>query len=659
MHAHREAETHAAFADTIANLRESWNGRTAALVGKWPEGVPQAVLDLISRGVKRKVAASIAVHPPKYYALVSFLMEWMRCPAAFEAMSIYVVFQFKQDLKLFRETLDCVAPGTPELWVPIIASEPKKGWMKAVGLGNQFIAAFKKYWDRSGPGLFMFFSRSASRFLAGHIKANQFRDGKVRTLGRLGAMDGAPVPLDGSEAFVTYGRGLLKVFNAAKNFGFISPVFKGAADVEGPPLPRSVDEGIWFFGNHSLPYRAIPGVELTFEIWENASGKAQARSVSIAAEPSAVVPVEQKQEIQHHPMPEKGGHWDKGGGKGKGSQLHPNEPRVIYPSVYVSDVPVEWNEAAIRKLHRQLGLNPDTIMGLKFLPFTEVSLGLSGSKGEKQATPVTGSVILRYLNEEAANAAVERLKGHPIQTSSGVTKHLGAKHATPPKWVVQRKQQEDEQKKITGGTADSSKGKKLKTEEGQSQKVSGSVHRVSMAGYGVIKSPEWGEVLWRQYELPTNLRCLQFTDRAKFVSQVEHREDYRRLKEMVGKQVEAELYKLPDGQVRASHVRAVAQHALPEAKPGDDDPIPMAERPGNEEDGPPSFPPMPGMPFPGGPPPPGFPPGAPPFMDPAFAHMMGMPPGMPPPWAMGRDKKKKEKKDKKDKKEKKEKKSFG
>ncbi|CAE7860785.1 unnamed protein product, partial [Symbiodinium necroappetens] len=123
--------------------------------------------------------------------------------------------------------------------------------------------------------------------------------------------------------------------------------------------------------------------------------------------------------------------------------------------------------------------------------------------------------------------------------SSGVTKHLGAKHATPPKWVVQRKQQEDEQKKITGGGGDSSKGKKLKTEEGQSQKVSGSVHRVSMAGYGVIKSPEWGEVLWRQYELPTNLRCLQFTDRAKFVSQVEHREDYRRLKEMVGKQVRA------------------------------------------------------------------------------------------------------------------------
>ncbi|CAK9023105.1 Kinesin light chain [Durusdinium trenchii] len=384
-------------------------------------------------------------------------------------------------------------------------------------------------------------------------------------------------PTDGSEAFVTYGRGLLKIFNGPKNFGFISPVFKGE-DTEGPPLPSSVDEGIWFFGNHSLPFRVALGIELTFEIWENSQGKAQARSVQVTSEPSAIVPVEQKQdpaigfmtEIQQA-LPSRHHH--------QKQNLHPNEPRVIYPSVYVSDVPVEWNEAAIRKLHRQLGLNPDTIMGLKFLPFTEVSLGLAGTKGEKQATPVTGSVILRYLNEEAANAAVERLKGHPIQTSSGVTKHLGAKHATPPKWVVQRKQQED---------------------EGESQKVSGYVHRVSMAGYGVIKSPEWGEILWRQFELPTNLRCLQFTDRAKFV-------------DMVGKQVDAELYKLPDGQLRASHVRALR----PVLENAADDEMPQLE--GQDEE-PPSFPPVPGMPpFPGMP-----------FMDPSFAMM-----GMPPPWAMG------------------------
>ena len=113
-------------------------------------------------------------------------------------------------------------------------------------------------------------------------------------------------------------------------------------------------------------------------------GKAQARSVQVTSEPSAIVPVEQKQEtavdvqsfsvhgalaclrglavllwfhmfimfmnigqgpleplrciwrtweeIQHRVSNRK-------------DNLHPNEPRVIYPSVYVSDVPVEWNEA--------------------------------------------------------------------------------------------------------------------------------------------------------------------------------------------------------------------------------------------------------------------------------------------------------------------------
>ena len=112
-------------------------------------------------------------------------------------------------------------------------------------------------------------------------------------------------------------------------------------------------------------------------------------------------------------------------------------------------------------------------------------------------------------------------------------------------------------KKITGHhTVDKSHGQKLKTSEGQSQKVSGIVHRVSMAGYGVIKSPEWGEILWRQFELPTNLRCLQFTERAKFIGQVEHREEYRRLKDRrclrdldsCCSQVESDLLLLHGGQ---------------------------------------------------------------------------------------------------------------
>merc|ERR1719203_1330785 len=73
---------------------------------------------------------------------------------------------------------------------------------------------------------------------------------------------------------------------------------------------------------------------------------------------------------------------------------------------------------------------------------------------------------------------------------------------------------------------------------------------------------DWGEVMWRQYELPTNLRTLQFADKAKFQKEVETRDDYRRLKDMEGKEVEAELYKLPDGQLRASHVRVVVPGML-------------------------------------------------------------------------------------------------
>lgn len=52
----------------------------------------------------------------------------------------------------------------------------------------------------------------------------------------------------------------------------------------------------------------------------------------IVANPQEV----QHQVIQHHSK--------------RNQNLHPNEPRVIYPSVYVSDVPVEWNEARLDNL---------------------------------------------------------------------------------------------------------------------------------------------------------------------------------------------------------------------------------------------------------------------------------------------------------------------
>eukprot|EP00928_Gymnodinium_smaydae_P087308 TRINITY_DN71588_c0_g1_i1.p1 TRINITY_DN71588_c0_g1~~TRINITY_DN71588_c0_g1_i1.p1 ORF type:complete len:508 (-),score=125.33 TRINITY_DN71588_c0_g1_i1:30-1553(-) len=462
-----------------------------------------------------------------------------------------------------------------------------------------------------------------------------------------GSDAGAGAAQGGNEAFVTYGRGILKVFNVAKDFGFISPIFR-SEDSEGPPLNLGSADGLWFFSNHNLPTRAVPGCELTFEIWENSQGKSQARNVQLAAELTlAARPEERVQEFHQAAQPKR----------------HQNEPKVIYPSVYVSDVPVEYSENSIRDLHKQLGLNPDTIMGLKYLPFTEVSLG--GGDGQQKVAPVTGAVIIRYVNDEAANAAVDRLKGHPVRTSKGITKHLGAKHAAPAKWVVQRRQEEEHTRK-----KDNSRGESLR------QKVRGFVTRVSMSGFGVIKSAEWGEVMWRQYELPTNIRTLQFADKVKFNKEVEHRSEYKRLKEMEGKQVEAELYKLPDGQVRAWHVRVLAPHgelendggaypqaALPASAPPPA-PAPAAEPQenawsapsaappqGHAEGGPPGPPGMPGMP-PGMMPPPGGPGGLPP----------GLPPGMPPEYyqqmmafmqnsaMMPKKEKKKDKKEKKEKK---------
>jgi len=434
------------------------------------------------------------------------------------------------------------------------------------------------------------------------------------------------------EAFVTFGRGILKQFEPHKDFGFISPIFR-SEDSEGPPLNLDKADGIWFFGNHSLPRRAVFGAELTFEIWENSQGKSQARNVQTASDLTIQArPEERTQEERRE----------------QNNRRHVNEPKVIYPSVYVSDVPVEYTESMIRDLHRQLGLNPDTIMGIKYLPFTEVSLGTAGDGGKKErVAPVTGAVIIRYVNDEAANAAVERLKGHPIRTSQGVTKHLGAKHAAPAKWVMQRRQDEEEKKKHTKSSGESIH-----------QKVKGNVARVSMSGYGVIKSPEYGEVMWRQYELPMNVRTMQFADPDKFRADVEKRVEYKRLKQMEGADVEAELYKLPDGQIRAWHVRSLNPAGFgplsiddgnsataSNASPGHSE-APGMPPPGM---GPPGMPP-PGMGPPGMPPPPGMgPPGMPPpGMDPMMyqAQMMQM-------MQMGMMGKKEKKKDKKDKKEKK------
>merc|ERR1719329_277262 len=98
-------------------------------------------------------------------------------------------------------------------------------------------------------------------------------------------------------------------------------------------------------------------------------------------------------------------------------------------------------------------------------------------------------------------------------------------HAAPAKWMVDRKDVDQDVKK---------QGEVLL------ERMRGVVARVSAAGYGVIKNHNWGEVMWRQYELPTNLRSMQFANADRFQKEVQSRADYQRLKDMEGEDVAAE-----------------------------------------------------------------------------------------------------------------------
>lgn len=87
------------------------------------------------------------------------------------------------------------------------------------------------------------------------------------------------------------------------------------------------------------------------------------------------------------------------------------------PSVYLTEVPSEFSEQTLRSFHSSLGLGQ--IASLKFLP--------------RKINNGAGSVMLRYSTTVAAQQAVARLNGHPINTSNGTVRYLIAKLADPPK----------------------------------------------------------------------------------------------------------------------------------------------------------------------------------------------------------------------------------
>jgi len=100
-------------------------------------------------------------------------------------------------------------------------------------------------------------------------------------------------------------------------------------------------------------------------------------------------------------------------------------PDRIYPSVYLSDVPVGYSDENIKELHAHFGLHPQFIMGVKILP----SQGISFE---------TTSCIVRYATQKSADEAVNMLRGQPVELPNGEQKHLGARLAKPARWMLEQ-----------------------------------------------------------------------------------------------------------------------------------------------------------------------------------------------------------------------------
>ena len=107
------------------------------------------VVDL-RRGFRwQRVGASIAVHPPRFYTVVQFSLEYASssCPAAISAVTIVLVFLEEKDTELFRTAMRCLSRQVPsDAEVPVVARPPANGWRKPRAFENQVISAYKRWY---------------------------------------------------------------------------------------------------------------------------------------------------------------------------------------------------------------------------------------------------------------------------------------------------------------------------------------------------------------------------------------------------------------------------------------------------------------------------------------------------------------------------------
>lgn len=96
----------------------------------------------------------------------------------------------------------------------------------------------------------------------------------------------------------------------------------------------------------------------------------------------------------------------------------------IHPSVYISDLPLEYDEDKIMEIHREVDPSfSETLVTVKLLASRDPN-------GE------TRCCITRYRDEPSAQRAIDGLKGRRQQLKSGNWKYLGIKHAKPAEWMV-------------------------------------------------------------------------------------------------------------------------------------------------------------------------------------------------------------------------------
>lgn len=98
------------------------------------------------------------------------------------------------------------------------------------------------------------------------------------------------------------------------------------------------------------------------------------------------------------------------------------QPQLL-PSVYLSDMPANYEEQEVRRLHIELGLDASELVSMKFL------------KSKLEDNGGTRCLIARYRHQAAADAAIKAFGGFKVVLPSGVVKHIGSRHAQPASWM--------------------------------------------------------------------------------------------------------------------------------------------------------------------------------------------------------------------------------